>query len=86
MNVNLYFCFIWISKIFIITNISPDMQYTGIDGPSREAFFRRIHKVIEFCDSGKFTEYASVQAYIDRHKWTEEIDGIPATGLDQLTL
>ena len=58
----------------------------NVDLASREAFYRRIHKVIEFRDDGKFTEYVSVQAYIDRHKWADNLSGINATELDQLAL
>jgi len=74
------------TKVFLITNIPPDAQYVGVDVSSREAFFRRIHKVIEFRDDGKFTEYVSVQAYIDRHKWADTLAGMNATEFDQLAL
>ena len=74
------------TKVFIITNIPPDAQYMNVDLASREAFYRRIHKVIEFCDGGKFTEYVSVQAYIDRHKWADNLADIQAMDLDQLSL
>ncbi len=74
------------TKVFIITNIPPDSQYMNVDLASREAFYRRIHKVVEFCDNAKFIEYACVQAYIDRHKWADDLDDIHAAELDQLTL
>ncbi len=74
------------TKVFIITNIPPDMQYSGIDIASREAFYRRIHRVIEFCDGGKFSEYAGVQAYMDRHKWADGLENIPLSDFSQLSL
>ena len=60
------------TKVFIITNIPPDAQYAGVDAPSREAFFRRIHKVIHFQEHGRQTEFPGVQAYLDRYRWAEE--------------
>ena len=63
------------TKVFIITNLPPDEQYGNVDKESRAAFFRRIHKVREFCDNGRVTEYPGVQAYLDRHKWVQECIG-----------
>lgn len=60
------------TKVFIITNIPPDSQYTNIDGESKKAFYRRIHKVIEFQESGHKAEYSGVDAYLHRHDWVEE--------------
>ena len=61
------------TKVFIITNIPPDDQYTNVDRESRNAFFRRITKVIHYQDGGRISEYASVQAYLDRHKWADNV-------------
>ncbi len=59
------------TKVFIVTNIPPMDQYRNIDLESRNAFYRRIHKVIEFTEDGSRNEYAGVQAYRDRFRWTE---------------
>lgn len=61
------------TKVFIITNIPPDDQYTNVDRESRNAFFRRITKVMHYQDGGRISEYASVQAYLDRHKWADNV-------------
>lgn len=61
------------TKVFIITNIPPDDQYRNIDRESQNAFFRRIHKVVEFAANGK-QEWNGVQAYLNRHKWTKDAD------------
>lgn len=45
------------SKVFILTNIPPDEQYMNIDRESRQAFFRRIHKVVEFQSGGRISSY-----------------------------
>lgn len=60
------------TKVFIITNIAPDEQYLGIDPESRNAFFRRIHTVKEYGPNGRISEYAGVQAYLDRYRWADE--------------
>ena len=57
------------TKVFIITNIPPDAQYSNVDAESRNAFFRRIHKVVEYKADGGTSEYTGVQAYLDRYKW-----------------
>lgn len=73
------------TKVFIITNIPPDSQYMGIDKASREAFFRRIHSVIEFQANGKASQYPGVKAYMDRHRWADDLDSDMALELDQLS-
>ena len=60
------------TRVFIITNVPPDEQYLNVDRASREAFFRRIHRVIEYNDNGTQTEYKGVQAYLHRHDWVED--------------
>lgn len=57
------------TKVFIITNEPPTKQYFNIDQASREAFFRRIHKVVEYDKSGGRSEYPGVQAWQDRYAW-----------------
>ena len=61
------------TKVFIITNIAPDEQYLGIDPESRNAFFRRIHTVMEYGSNGRISKYAGVQAYLDRYRWADEL-------------
>lgn len=69
------------TKVFIITNVPPDSQYMGIDQESREAFFRRIHRIIKFWDNGCFSEYSSVKAYQDAMRWTDDADAAPSVQL-----
>jgi len=59
------------SKVFILTNIPPDEQYLNVDRESRQAFFRRIHKVVEFQSGGRVSSYDSVDDYINRHSWAD---------------
>lgn len=61
------------TKVFIVTNIPPDEQYMNVDSASRDAFFRRITKVIEYTENGKTVEYPSVLAYRCRYDWVEKI-------------
>lgn len=67
------------TKVYIITNIPPDDQYRNIDRESQAAFFRRIHKVMEFTGNG-VREWQGVQAYLDRNRWTQEADNAPDDG------
>lgn len=60
------------TKVYILSNLPPTEQYTGVDAESRNAFFRRIHKVIEFHDAGFTQEYNGVQDYIRRDKWVQD--------------
>ena len=64
------------TKVFIISNIGPELQYVGVDVESRNAFFRRIHKVIEY-DSHGANKYDSYNAYLSRHDWAKDADGKP---------
>lgn len=57
------------TKVFIITNVPPDAQYANSDLESRRAFWRRIHRVQEFSDSGQYSEYPGVDAWIHRYDW-----------------
>lgn len=61
------------TKVFIITNIPPDAQYSNVDAESRNAFFRRIHKVVEYKADGGTSEYDGVQAYLDRYKRADDM-------------
>jgi len=74
------------TKVFIITNVPPDSQYMGVDLESRDAFYRRIHRVIHFWDDGRFSEYPSVQAYRDSTRWTDAADAAAPLDAGQLSL
>lgn len=60
------------TKVFIITNIPPDEQYMNIDRESRQAFFRRIHKVVRYDVYGRIYEYLGVDAYLKNRDSDEE--------------
>ena len=60
------------TKVFILTNIPPDAQYPNIDAESRNAFFRRIHKVVQYGPDGKKREWPHVQAYLCRDDWVSQ--------------
>lgn len=59
------------TKVFIITNEPPEMQYRNVDKDSRDAFFRRITHVTHYDDDGKVTEYGSVKDWNRRYAWAE---------------
>lgn len=59
------------TKVYILSNIAPDAQYQNIDDESRNAFFRRIHIVIEFDAFGKQIQYDGVWGYIHRYDWVQ---------------
>ena len=58
------------TKVFIISNIAPDEQYTGIDKESRAAFWRRIHKVTHYQSDGTVATYNGMEEYLSRYDWT----------------
>lgn len=60
------------TKVFIISNIPPTEQYTGVDFETRNAFFRRIHKVWEFVRPGFYNEYAGIEAYMQGIRWVQQ--------------
>lgn len=69
------------TKVFIITNVPPDEQYCGVDPESRHAFFRRIHKVVEYVtrpDGPQAVTYPGVDAYLSRYDWTQQAATAPA--------
>lgn len=68
------------TKVFILTNIPPDAQYPNIDAESRNAFFRRIHKVVEYGPNGKKREWPHVQAYMCRDDWTTQAESADDDG------
>ena len=55
------------TKVFIITNIPPDEQYRNVDKESRDAFYRRITKVVEYVGQGFPVEYKSVHDWFHRN-------------------
>lgn len=59
------------TKVFIITNIPPDEQYSNVDLESRKAFWRRIHTVQQYDGHGRISTYPGVDAYIHRHDWAD---------------
>ena len=62
------------TKVYINSNIPPDVQYLGVDDASRQAFFRRIHEVMEYDSSGHISRYDSVYAYVHRYDWVKEAE------------
>jgi len=60
------------TKVFIITNIAPDEQYLNVDQASRNAFYRRIHKVLHYDETGAVIEYDGVRAYMNRNNWVQD--------------
>lgn len=63
------------TKVFIISNIAPDDQYINIDRETRDAFFRRIHEVVEYQHDGRTVHYKSVWDYIHKNDWWFGLDG-----------
>ncbi|MDE7219582.1 MAG: replication protein [Oscillospiraceae bacterium] len=53
------------SKVFIISNLPLEKQYTNVIQESRAAFFRRIHQVREY-QNGSVLEYDSISKYMTR--------------------
>lgn len=59
------------TKVFLLSNIPLESQYTNIDDASRMAVFRRIHHVIEFYNTGDIKYWGSPADYFRR--WGSEI-------------
>lgn len=74
------------TKVYMISNLPPTDQYTGIDTETRNAFFRRIHEVIEYESSEKIVHYNSVFDYIHRSDWWIGLGGddCPCVGRSEL--
>jgi len=62
------------TQVFIITNIPPDEQYLNVDKESRQAFFRRIHWILEHESNGQVAKYKGMDNFIHRHDWANEMD------------
>ena len=60
------------TKVFFTTNIPPEEQYSKVDVETRHAFWRRIHKVIQFHADGSTSSFDGVEAYIHRFDWVEQ--------------
>ena len=54
------------TKVFIISNVPPTDQYCSVDRESVKAFFRRIHKVVEYIGPSFSIEYDGVDGWIRR--------------------
>lgn len=61
------------TKVFLITNVPLEDQYRTVSEESRNAFLRRIHKVVQHGPDGP-VEYDSVPAYLARNRWTDQAD------------
>lgn len=66
------------TKVFLISNVPPEQQYSGVDKPSRAAFFRRIHKVVYYDNFSHVSEFGGVSAWLHRGDWVQECVGAPA--------
>ena len=64
------------TKVFLITNVPLEDQYRTVSEESRNAFLRRIHKVVQHGPDGP-VEYDSVPAYLARNRWTDQADIAP---------
>ena len=62
------------TRVYILTNIPPDEQYTGIDRETREAFYRRIHTVLEYRPDGTPATYQGVKAYMQKTPAPSELE------------
>ena len=55
------------TKVFIITNVPPNDQYPNIDRESQNAFWRRVHKVIEYVGVNFKIEYDGFDGWLHRN-------------------
>lgn len=68
------------TKVFILTNWPINSQYVGVDKESREAFYRRVNKVIEYLPSGEVKEWPSVNAFLYKSDWLDDAEKAPEVG------
>lgn len=54
------------TKVFIISNIQPTQQYFNIDRESQAAFWRRVHKIVEYVGPNFDLEYDSLDDWKHR--------------------
>lgn len=59
-------------RLFFTTNIPPNEQYMAADKLTRQALWRRIHKVVEHSGLDRITEYPGVEACIHRYDWASD--------------
>ena len=65
------------TKVYVITNLSPEEQYLGIDPASREAFFRRFTGIIRFNADGSKDFWKNYREYDTRYDWVNQLhDGV----------
>lgn len=64
------------TKVFLISNIPVTEQFLRSDRESRDAFFRRIHEVIEYDSDGVPFHYKSVSDYIHKNDWWIDADDL----------
>lgn len=55
------------TKVFIITNVPPHDQYPNIDKESQSAFWRRVHKIVEYLNPGWKIEYDGLDGWLHRN-------------------
>lgn len=65
------------TKVFIISNIPLEKQYTSVIHESRSAFLRRIHRVQEY-QGNTMLEYDSLQKYFSRSGFVPADDPTPS--------
>ncbi len=52
------------TKVYLISNWSPNLQYNSMRDEDKEAFFRRMTKIIEYVSSDMQLEYPSYNEYL----------------------
>ena len=57
------------TKVFIITNLTPDSIYSNVDEASRLAFFRRIGKIVRYNANGTTDQWTSYEKWQKRYDW-----------------
>lgn len=60
------------TKVFIVTNDPPEMQYKNVDLDSVSAFWRRISEIREFVAPGEYRSYKTLDEYKRRYKWVND--------------
>lgn len=60
------------TKVYIVSNWPPESQYNREESDSRDAFWRRVHHIIEFMPDGSTIEYNSYSDYRNRYAWVKD--------------
>lgn len=55
------------TKVFLITNVPPCDQFPNIDKESREAFWRRVHHIVEYINTGFPVLYEGITEWNHRN-------------------